>query len=187
MSLSVALGPLVAQIGKELLGRTMKGEGWELLGTYTATPTGGGRYHVDLDRENPLRLVWGANRQALVIPWASMETDFASVPDVLQHMAPHSGVLHLDSRAYERSALLHDAVYAAGWLYAVWQGRAVVVRLTREQADSLLYAAMRCEKATVADAVAYYGAVSVFGKKPWRKWRANPPAWPTLYGREALA
>ena len=170
-----------ASLAKKLLGRTLEGDGWELLGRYVATSVGAGRYHVTVNRHDPPRLRHVELGQALVIPWATMETDFASVPEAVQHVAANSKILHLDPRAYELPALLHDALYAAGWCWAVWQGRAVRVEVTKAQADSVLYQALRCANATVADALAYYGAVSVFGGRPWRDWRRNPPEWPALY------
>lgn len=165
----------------KFLGRELSTDEWRLAGRYEAEPKGGGLYLARIDPADPLRLEHLPTGQKLVVPFREMETDFASVPRILQSLAGGSSVLHLQPTSYKDAALFHDELYAAAWAWAVKGGRAVKVPISKRQADAVLFVGMECSGATVADGLSYHGAVALFGGDAWRTCRRETPAWPVLF------
>lgn len=157
--------------------------GWELLGTYNTLsgPDGNGVFRVEIPADNPLRLRHGDTE--LVVPFRELVTDFGSIPAWCGLIAAslHLSALHLAPDAYPRSTLLHDALYAAAWCWAVRDGRAVRVAIKRGAADAALMIALKCEGATRADVLAYSAAVKRFGVYAWNLHRADPFDFPILF------
>ena len=163
-----------------LFGRKMSAEDWRLVGRYDEEPRGDGWYMVRIDPDDPLRLEHLPTGQKLVVPFAEILTDYASVPKMLQGLADGSEVLHLKATDHKDEAVFHDMLYAAAGCYAVKKHRAVWVRVTKAQADAVLYVCMKCRGATLADGLAYHGAVSLCGGPAWKKCRRENAEWPKL-------
>lgn len=156
--------------------------GWELLGEYKVlSGPDNGFYRVAIPADNPLRLRHGDID--LVVPFAELVTDFGSIPAWCNAIAKslHLSSLHLLPGAYPRSTLLHDALYAAAWCWAVRDNHAVRVDLSRAAADAALMIALKCELATRADVLTYSAAVKQFGGPAWQLHRTNPPDFPILF------
>lgn len=157
--------------------------GWELLGTYhtLSGPDGNGVFRVGIPADNPLRLRHGDTE--LVVPFAQLDTDFGSIPKWCKTLAAslHLSCLHLSPQDYPLSTLYHDALYAAGWVWAVRESRAIRVDLPRAAADAALMIALRCEGATRADVIAYGAAVKRHGGTAWQAHRKSPPDFPPLF------
>lgn len=181
---TAALAKAAVREGKKLLARTMNTEEWRMAGHIEVDTTDEeGRWLVSTPPDDPLRLVHLPTGRKLVVPFCSMVSDFASVPEAIQWIAKQSTLFHMRPRDYEYSAYLHDQLYCAGWCYAVHKGHAVRVPVTKRQADAMLFIALECEGATLADGLAYHSAVSCFGGRAWRKCRAATPEWPPLFGK----
>ena len=157
---------------------------WRLAGRYDAEPRGGGWYLVKIDPSDPLRLEHVPTGQKLVVPFREMTTDFASVPRLVQSLSKSAELVHFQATSYRDAALLHDMLYAAAWCWAVKGGRAVKAKVTKGQADAALFVALECSGATLADGLAYHGAVTLFGGAPWKHCRQKPAEWPELFGMD---
>lgn len=174
---------------KRLLGHELSADGWRLAGRFDDEPRSDGWYIAHIDPSDPLRLEHVPTGRKLVVPFAKMLTDYASVPRLLQAVGKSSDVLHLDPTRYKAAALFHDELYAAAKAIAVsnvtlkngrTEARAVVVTISRRQADAVLYVCMECMGATLADALAYHGAVSLFGGRAWKLCRQGDEQWPLM-------
>ena len=180
---AVAAAKAAVREAKKLLARTMYTAEWKLCGRIEAdTVEQEGMWLVSTPPEDPLRLEHVPTGRALVVPFSSMETDFASVPRAAQGIGGKA--LHLKPRDYERSAYLHDQLYAAGWCWAVRKGedaRAVKVPVSKAAADAMLFCALECEGATLADGLAYHGGVALFGGPAWRRCRREKAEWPEMF------
>ncbi|ATQ68873.1 hypothetical protein Ms3S1_27590 [Methylosinus sp. 3S-1] len=88
----------------------------------------------------------GQNFSAVEVP-KGFVTDLASVPAVLWSIFPKTG-------RYAYAAIAHDYLY---WTQTV----------PREEADSVLKAAMEDAKVDPVSAVSFYAAVRTFGASPW--------------------
>ncbi len=163
---------------RRFFSKQLSTDQWKLAGRYDTEPKGGGWWLAKIDPSDPLRLEH-VSGQKLVVPFAEMLTDFASVPRLVQSLSG-GDVLHLKATDYRDAALFHDMLYAAAWCWAVKAGRAVKVHVTKAQADAVLFVALECSGATMADGLAYHGAVALFGGGPWRRCRAQRPEWPPL-------
>lgn len=165
---------------RSFFGRKMSTEDWRLVGRYDEEPRDDGWYMVRIDPDDPLRLEHVPTGQKLVVPYREILTDYASIPKLLQGIADDSEVVHLHATDHKDEAVFHDMLYDAAWCYAVKGGRAVVVPVSKRQADAVMYVAMKCRKATLADCLSYHGALSLFGGKAWRKCRREQSRWPVL-------
>jgi hypothetical protein len=172
----------VAAAGKKLLSRTMYTAEWRLEGEIeVGEEVRPGTWLVRVPRKNPLRLLHATTGRMLVVPFAEMETDFASVPRLAQKAGRAFDALHLERRAYEKSAFFHDALYCAQWCWAVQDGVAVRVAVSKAEADSVLFVGLECEGATLADGLAYTGAVALFGAGHWEAAGKEAGKWPALF------
>ena len=88
----------------------------------------------------------GQNFSPVEVP-KGFVTDLASVPAILWSVFPKTG-------RYAYAAIVHDYLY---WTQAV----------SREEADSVLKAAMEDAKVDIASQVGFYAAVRTFGASPW--------------------
>ena len=101
--------------------------------------------------ENPF--AWcGAMGQRIEVP-DGFVTDLASVPRLLWWLLPPFG-------SYTQAAVLHD------WLYSHH-------RMTRPEADSILWAAMKVCGTTLWERVLIYGGVRIGGWLPFYRKRKN--------------
>ncbi|MBR6021664.1 MAG: hypothetical protein IK066_04515 [Kiritimatiellae bacterium] len=173
--------------GKKLLDRAMFTAEWRLEGKIdVGEEVRPGWWRVTVPTDNPLRLVHVPTGRKIVVPFREMETDFASVPAAAQAVGDKVGALHVRPRDYEEGAFFHDELYEAGWAWAVMtvevdgkpQPMAIRVPVTKEQADAALFCCLQCRGATLADGMAYGGAVALFGKSHWEAARKKSPAWP---------
>lgn len=185
-----AVSAALLSAGKALLREAKKAaaapserpSGWELLGEYKVlSGPDNGFYRVAIPVDNPLRLRHGDTE--LVAPFAQLDTDFGSIPAWCKTLAAslHLSCLHLSPQDYPLSTLYHDALYAAGWVWAVRESRAIRVDLPRAAADAALMIALRCEGATRADVIAYGAAVKRHGGTAWQAHRKSPPDFPPLF------
>ena len=166
---------------RRFFGRELSTDEWKLAGRYDEEPKGDGWFLARIDPADPLRLEHLPSGQKLVVPFKEILTDYASVPRLVQSVSAGADVVHFQATDYKDAALLHDMLYAAAWCWAVKNGRAVRVPVTKRQADGALYIALECSGATLADGLAYHGAVSLFGGGPWRRCRAQTPEWEPLF------
>jgi Protein of unknown function (DUF1353) len=90
----------------------------------------------------------GQNFSPVEVP-KGFVTDLASVPAILWSIFPKAG-------RYAYAAIVHDYLY---WTQAV----------SREEADSVLKAAMEDAKVDVVSQVGFYAAVRTFGASPWER------------------
>lgn len=180
---AAAAAKIVLKEARSLLARPMRTDEWRLLGEIQLVKeVSPGRWLVRVPSENPLRLEHVPTGMLLVGAFREMETDFASVPKSVQKIAKDSKVLHLNPRDYELAVFSHDQDYAAGWCWAVWNGCAVKVTLTKGQADAKMYVMLECCGATYADGLAYHGGVALFGGKAWKRCRREKSSWPEMFG-----
>ena len=173
--------------GKKLLERAMYTAEWRLEGEIAVgEEVRPGWWRVAIPQDNPLRLVHVPTGRKIVVPFREMETDFASVPEVAQKLGGAFKALHVKPRSYEKSAVFHDELYEAGWVWVVMtvevdgkpQAMALRVPVERSQADAILFVCLECQGATLADGLSYHGAVSLFGESHWEEARKKAPAWP---------
>lgn len=167
---------------RKFFGKELSTDVWRLAGRYDTEPKGDGWYLARIDPADPLRLEHLPSGRKLVVPYKELLTDFASVPRLVQSLSGGSSIVHFKATDYKDAALIHDMFYAAGWCWAVYKGRAVKVPVTKRQADAALFVGLECSGATLADGLAYHGAVTLFGGGPWRRCRAQTPEWEPLFG-----
>lgn len=155
---------------------------WRLEGAFPLEARGKGRWHLRLDPADPLRLRHLPSRRCLCPAFREMDTDLASIPALARLAGKPFKALHLKPDSFPRSAVFHDALYDAGWCWAVEFGIASRARVTRAQADAILYLCLGCEGATCADGLAWHSAVRAGGAGHWL---ADPAAagWPLLFGQ----
>jgi len=165
---------------RRFFGKALSTDQWKLAGRYDAEPRGDGWYLAKIDPNDPLRLEHVPTGQKLVVPFKELLTDFASVPRLVQSISKSAELVHFQATSYRDASLLHDMLYAAAWCWAVKGGRAVKAKVTKGQADAALFVALECSGATLADGLAYHGAVTLFGGAPWRRCREKPAEWPEL-------
>ena len=188
---------------------------WRMEGAFPLEACGKGRWHLRLDPENPLRLRHLPSRRCLCPAFREMETDLASIPALARLAGKPFKALHLQADSYPRSAVFHDALYAAGWCWVVSPveklkgseveklksslstlqpfnlstprkgGIASRARVTRAQADAILYLCLACEGATAADGLAYHTCVRAGGASHWNAARREAAGWPLLFGESA--
>ena len=156
---------------RRFLGRELSTKEWRLAGKYGAEPCGDGVFAITIDTADPLRIEHVPSGQKIVVPFKATTSDFASIPRMLQSLGEKSETLHLLPTSYKDAALIHDMLYEAGWCWAVKDGRAVRVPVTKSQADAALFVALECSGATLADGLAYHGAVTLFGGRAWKRCR----------------
>ena len=168
----------------DFLSRELSTEVWRMAGRFEAEPLGGGLYLAKIDPDDPLRLEHLPSGQKLVVPYREMETDFASVPRIIQRLTRDSSLVHLQSTSYRGPALMHDEFYTAAWAWVVKAGRRVRVPVSKRQADACLFIGLECKGASVADGLAYHGGVALFGGPAWRQCRRDQAKWPEMFGKE---
>lgn len=93
-------------------------------------------------------LVWTNPTGDITVP-VGFKTDLASIPRLLRNI-PNLDPCGLSRRA----AVLHDYLYT-------------LKTVSKDQADSLLYQALRAESVDVLAAQAFYDAVHMFGFQAW--------------------
>lgn len=175
-------GAELVNAGRKLLERTMSTEEWKLAGTIeVCEEVRPGVWQVTTPADDPLRLEHVPTGRKLAVPFRMMESDFASVPEAAQKLGSYSRALHLAPRSFEKAAFFHDQLYDAHWCWAVADGKAVQVPVTRRQADAILFICLECLGATVADGLAYHGAVSLFGGPHWERSSQMATDWPKLF------
>lgn len=181
----MATAKVTVRAARKLLGRTMHAKEWRLAGTFEKVrEVRPGVWLVRIPPEDPLRLEHIPTGWKIVFPLREMETDFASVPKMAQWIGKALAELHLEPRAFEKAALFHDGGYAVAFVFVVHRSRAVKVSITKRQADAILFVALECQGATVADGLSYTTAVELFGKGAWTRCREHPEGWPPMYGEE---
>ena len=183
---AMATAKVTVRAARKLLGRTMHAKEWRLAGTFEVVGQNPFKMMslVRIPPEDPLRLEHIPTGWKIVFPLREMETDFASVPKMAQWIGKALEELHLEPRSYEKAALFHDGCYAAAFVFVVHRSRAVKVAITKRQADAILFVALECQGATVADGLSYTTAVELFGKGAWTRCREHPEGWPPMYGEE---
>jgi hypothetical protein len=174
-----AVATLALRNAKDLLSSLMHTEEWDLCGEIHPEKTGDQTWMVSTPKENPLRLVHLPTGRMLVVPFARMETDFASVPKFLQRLG--GKVFHFKPTDYKLSAFFHDQVFAAGGVIVVFARRRLFVKISMRQANAILFVCMECEGATWGDGIAYHSAVTLFGRRAWTKCRKENAQWPPLF------
>lgn len=186
VSLESALLAAAARSARKALESPMPLRGWALEGSLALEPRGEGIWHATLDPADPLRLRHLATGRCLCPAFREMDSDLASVPRVVQLAGKAAKALHLAPDAFPKSAVTHDAAYAAGWCWVVADGVARKATVTRAQADACLYLCLRCEGATVADCLTYHTGVRIGGESHWRAARLNPENWPPLFVQSGI-
>lgn len=184
MSLESALLAAAVRAARKALASPMRPGGWALEGGLVLEPRGKGLWHATLDPADPLRLRHLPTGRCICPAYREMDTDLASVPRIAQAAGKASKALHLAPDAFPKSAVFHDAGYAAGWFWVVADGVAREAPVTRAQADAILYLGLSCEGATFADGIAWHSGVRLGGASHWL---ADPAAagWPLLFGESA--
>jgi len=189
MSPAGSLAALALKAARRELSRKasapMGARDWRMEGAFPLEACGKGRWHLRLDPEDPLRLRHLPSRRCLCPAFREMETDLASIPALARLAGKPFKALHLQADSYPRSAVFHDALYAAGWCWVVEFGIASRARVTRAQADAILYLCLACEGATAADGLAYHTCVRAGGASHWNAARREAAEWPLLFGESA--
>jgi len=181
MSVESALLAEAVRAARKALASPMRPGTWALEGVLALEPRGKGLWRATLDPADPLRLRHLPTGRCLCPAYREMDTDLASVPSIAQAVGKASKALHLAPCAFPKSAVTHDAGYAAGWFWVVADGVARKATVTRAQADAILYLCLSCEGATVADGIAYHAGVRAGGLSRWRAARQHPENWPPLF------
>lgn len=167
--------------------KPMHSTDWRLEGEFVLEELGKGWWHIRLNPEDPLRLHHLPSGRCLCPAYREMDTDLASIPAAVRLAGQAVSCLHLKRDSYPRSASFHDALYYAGWCWAVENGRASRAPVTREQTDAILYLCLQCEGATAADGLAYHSGVRLGGASHWAASRKETPSFPVLFAEDAEA
>ena len=126
------------------------------LTSVVAEDRGDGRWLLAAD------LIYRGKSEDFVVP-SGFPTDFASVPRLLQWVAPKLG-------RQNRSAVLHDYLYAVAPLVLTKGGW---MQITRKDADGLFRRTMREDRVSWLRRWTFYLAVRVGGWLPWYQSRRN--------------
>jgi hypothetical protein len=94
-------------------------------------------------------LVWNSNAHSIYVP-KGFETNFASVPQLVQNIIPSSG------QESDRAAVLHD------WMYGTQM-------FDRDVCDAIFLEAMKVEGVSYMKRYAMYYAVRAFGSSAYAK------------------
>ena len=160
---------------------------WRLVGPLELAPIGKKRWKATIYPWDPLRLHHVPTGRCLCPAFVEMDTDLASVPEVLQAAFRSSKTVHIQADSFPKSAVFHDALYTAGFCWAVHGGRAFRAPVTRAQADAFLFLCLCCEGTTGYDAVAWYNGVRLGGASHWNAARRENAQWPPLFGESTAA